>query len=204
VANSKNVWEASQFTSVTDVAGNAGADSRNYNSLNLAALATNQATISAAKYVSLKGSKVYDGTARFSNVRLQGVGEEFFTLDEATSEVTTVGAANRFVAVSGAPSSANFDSRNYQSLDLSDTALVNQASITAIPVSSDVRAANTFERPVLPLLNPMGPVVFSNSVAQPDSLDTQTASRVRGLQVIGSGIRLPDERLPVYVEQEYE
>ena len=87
---------------------------------------------------------------------------------------------------------------------MSDTALVNQASITAIPVSSDVRAANTFERPVLPLLNPMGPVVFSNSVAQPDSLDTQTASWVRGLQVIGSGIRLPDRAATLLSDQDFE
>ena len=215
VANSKNVWEASRFTSVTDITGNNGADSRNYDSLNLAGLTTNQATINPAAYTSLTGSKSYDGTTRFSNVRLQGVAGEFFTLDDATAEFSSIGVNNRFAAVTRAPRSTMYSVDNYQPLDLNDLQLINQAIINAAPARINAVPARRTATPgnlALPVLTPMGSVpnsirgfaIPSGAVSASAAKDDQKASWIPGLQIIGSGIRLPERSATMLSDQDFE
>jgi hypothetical protein len=160
----------------------------------------------------LTGSKTYDGTTRFSNVHLQGVADERFTLDEATAEFSAVGVNNRFMAVTGAPRSSSFDSSNYQALDVNDPALVNQATITAVPASALAPSVNPLDNLGRPSLTPMGPMpnplsgsAFASGTAVASKVeDVQVADWLPGLQIIGSGVRLPDRADTMLSDQDFE
>jgi len=125
------------------IAGVSGADPNNY-VLNIAGLQSNIATINKANYVSLTGSKTYDGNAGFSSLALTGVNGETFTVASATSDFANASTnpnnpASRFVSLSGITGNSGADPNNYAApLNLgagslaTNQATINVASYTAI------------------------------------------------------------------------
>ncbi len=152
-------------------------------------------------------------------MRLQGVAGEFFTLDDATAEFSSIGANNRFVAATGAPRSTMYSVDNYQPLDLNDLQLINQAIINAAPARINAEPARRIATPgnlALPVLNPMGAVTgavtltptSASGVAASDASKTPALGYalqpMRGLQIIGSGIRLPERSATMLSDQDFE
>jgi len=96
-------------------------------------------TVDKASYTSISGSKIYDGNASFSDVTLNGVNGETFTVASATSNSKNVLESTNFTDYSGDISGKDGAlASNYESLDLGsltgsfNTATITPASYTSI------------------------------------------------------------------------
>ena len=126
--------------------GNSGALTGNYNTLDLSTLTvgtTNKATINQADYVSIIGSKTYDGNTTIS-ATVAGVNSETFTASSATANsanasLNSITPATSFTAAGSLTGNSGALTGNYNTLDLStltvgttNKATINQADYTSI------------------------------------------------------------------------
>jgi filamentous hemagglutinin family protein len=132
------------FVSISGpITGNGTADPNNY-VFNIASLQGNVANIDKANYVSLTGSKTYDGNTGFTQLTFAGVNNETFTVASATSDYANASTnpnspAAHFVNISGIAGNGVADPNNYAApLNLgagtltTNMATINVASYTAI------------------------------------------------------------------------
>ena len=135
--SSKNASSTSQtlalLTGLTLGSSANGGDANNYNALSIDG---SSYTVTRADYTAISGSKTYNGNDGFSNVAVQGVAGETFTLASATANSKNVADANRFISTSGAiTGNGGALTSNYNDLTLSGTGAVATNSATVTPAT---------------------------------------------------------------------
>jgi hypothetical protein len=127
-----------------------GGDTGNYNAFAIdltQASASNAATIGRADYVSISGSKTYDGNAGFQSgqVTITGVGGETFhaTATSNSAKASSNGGASYFTGV-GSLSGGDTGNYNTFAIDLTQTSASNVATIGRATVTLGV-ATKTYD-----------------------------------------------------------